>query len=73
MVFKHGEYNLYCSEVRLRDGKKLGKTRMNYFFSMNKPKSGKPCDLPSGYKIVYNSRTKMPLLKYDGKKSTWKR
>ena len=42
---------------------KGGKVQTIYFFSARKPKSGKPCDLPKGYKVVENPRTGLPFLK----------
>jgi len=74
MVYKHKDWTLYCTELRLKEGKKDGKPRNIYFFSKHTPKSGNPCDMPEGYEIGFNKRTEMPYLKYKkGKTSTWKR
>lgn len=52
-------YKLYTKDVKLKGGK----IQTIYFFSPGKPKSGKPCDLPKGYKVVENKRTGLPFLK----------
>ncbi|HHF56604.1 MAG TPA: hypothetical protein ENL42_06830 [Thermoplasmatales archaeon] len=53
------KYKLYTRDVKLKGGK----VQTIYFFSARKPKSGKPCDLPKGYKVVENPRTGLPFLK----------
>ena len=68
------DWTLYCSQVRLKVGKKIGKPRINYFFSKRTPKNGNPCDLPKGYEVGVNQKTSMPYLKYTSdRKSSWKR
>lgn len=74
MVYKKGDYTLYCKEVRFKAGKKPGKPRTIYYFAKTKPTSGTPCDMPNGYEVGVNDRTGMPYLKYSkGKQSTWKK
>jgi len=58
-AFKHGEYTLYTMDIKLRSGK----VRSLHFFSKRLPKSGTPCDLPSGYSVETNKRNGMPYLK----------
>ena len=59
MAFMYEGWTLYCREVELKGGKK----QMIYFFSKRKPKSGNPCEKPSGYKVGVNKRTGLPYLK----------
>ena len=40
-----------------------GRNQTIYFFSKRKPKSGTPCELPSGYVVGVNKRTGLPYLK----------
>lgn len=58
-VYRFGKYTLYKREVNLKSGRKL----TIYFFSEKEPKSGKPCDLPDGYRVEINKISKMPYLK----------
>ncbi|MEM2934937.1 MAG: hypothetical protein QXF32_01045 [Candidatus Thermoplasmatota archaeon] len=53
------KYTLYTRDVTLKGGKR----QTIYFFSATKPKSGRPCDMPPGYKVVENPRTGLPFLK----------
>ncbi|HEC77012.1 MAG TPA: hypothetical protein ENI33_07140 [Thermoplasmatales archaeon] len=53
------KYKLYTRDVKLKGGK----VQTIYFFSSGKPKSGKLCDMPKGYKVVENPRTGLPFLK----------
>lgn len=48
MVFEYKGWKLYCRDVAL----KTGKIQRIYFFSKNEPKSGTPCDLPKGYRVI---------------------
>lgn len=57
-------YTLYTRDVQLKGGK----IQTIYFFSARKPKSGKPCNLPSGYEVVENPRTGLPFLRKKKKK-----
>jgi len=54
MVYKKGDYTLYSREVKLKNTKKAHNI---YFFAKNKPKSGKPADLPDHLKAVKNKKT----------------
>jgi hypothetical protein len=60
MIYKYKEWTLYCKGVKL---KHCDKIQTIYFFSKHEPKSGTPCDLPSGYKVEVNKRTGLPYLK----------
>lgn len=56
---KSGEtYYLHSRDVTLRGGRK----QTIYFFARQE-KEGVLDDLPSGYKVVENSRTGLPMLK----------
>lgn len=60
MPYTHQGWTLYSRDVKLKRGPKV----TIYFFSKKKPKSGKPMDdLPSGYRVGVNKRTKLPYLK----------
>lgn len=63
MVYKYGEWTLYCIDVPLWVAKREQKTYRNYFFSKKIPEKGTPCDMPEGYKVTINNRSGMPLLK----------
>ena len=55
---KTGEtYYLHSKDVTLRGGRK----QTIYYFARQE-KAG-ACELPSGYKVVENSRTGLPMLK----------
>jgi len=59
MVYTHNkEWTLFTRAVKLRGGM----TQQIYFFSKHKPKSGKPSDMPTGYKVGVNKRTGLPYL-----------
>ena len=53
MAFVYKDWTLHCRNVTLKGGK----TVTIYFFSKKKPKSGKPCDMPEGYRVK-EARTK---------------
>lgn len=59
MPFSMEGYTLHTREVTLKGGR----PQKIYFFSKKKPKSGKPCDMPAGYKVGKNSRTGLLYLK----------
>jgi hypothetical protein len=61
MAFEKDGYVLHTREVQLKGGR----NQKIYFFCKagNKPKSGKPCDMPDGYTTGVNKRTKLPYLK----------
>lgn len=63
MPYQHktekGLWNLYTREVTLNGGRK----QTIFFFSRGKPKSGKPTDMPKGYKVLVTKRTGLPVLK----------
>ncbi|HEX9817247.1 MAG TPA: hypothetical protein VGB18_09725 [Candidatus Thermoplasmatota archaeon] len=52
-------YTLHTREVTLK-GDRIQRI---YFFAKSKPKSGKPCEMPTGYKVGKNPRTGLPYLK----------
>lgn len=59
MPFQKDGYTLHTREVTLK-GNRIQRI---YFFAKRKPKSGKPCDLPDGFKVGKNARTGLPYLK----------
>ena len=59
MVFKYEGWTLYTRDVKLKGGK----NQTIYFFSKRTPKSGRPCEMPSGYSVGINKRTGLPYLK----------
>jgi len=60
LAYTHeGGWNLYTRKVKLNGGRE----QTIYFFSRNEPKSGKPADMPPGYKVVITKRTGLPVLK----------
>lgn len=59
MAYMKDGYTLHTREVTLK-GDRIQRI---YFFAKSKPKSGKPCDLPEGYKVAKNARTGLPYLK----------
>jgi hypothetical protein len=52
-------YTLHKREVVLKGGR----TQTIYFFAKKVPKSGKPCEMPPGYKVGKNPKTGLPYLK----------
>jgi hypothetical protein len=61
MAFEKDGYVLHTREVQLKGGRNQ---KIYYFCKTgNKPKSGKPCDMPDGYTTGINKRTKLPYLK----------
>jgi len=59
MVCTYKDYTLYKREVLLRGGR----PQTIYYFAKSTPKSGEPCDLPEGYKICENPKTKFAYIK----------
>jgi len=59
MVYKQDGYTLYTRKVNLKGGKE----QTIYYFAKKTPKSGTQCDLPNGYVVGVNKRTKLPYLK----------
>ncbi len=59
MAYTTDGYTLHTRDVTLKGGRE----QTIYFFARNKPKSGKPCDMPVGYKVGKNPRTGLPYLK----------
>jgi len=58
MAFEKDGYVLHTREVQLKGGRNQ---KIYYFCKAgNKPKSGKPCDMPDGYTTGVNKRTKLP-------------
>lgn len=58
--FVYKGYTLHHRKVKLANA---GGSRMIYFFSKKKPKSGSPCAKPAGYHVGVNERTGLPFLK----------
>lgn len=63
MVYKYGEWTLYCRDVLFWKGRKERNSYKIYFFSKKTPNSGTPCDMPKGYEVTVNKRSGMPLMK----------
>jgi hypothetical protein len=59
MAYKHEGWTLYTRNVKLKGGR----NQTIYFFSKRSPKSGTPCELPTGYAVGVNKRTGLPYLK----------
>ncbi len=59
MAYTHEGWTLYARDVTLKGGR----NQTIYFFSKRTPKSGSPCELPSGYSVGVNKRTGLPYLK----------
>ncbi len=59
MAYEYEGWTLYTRSVNLKGGRK----QTIYFFSKRSPKSGTPCDLPTGYAVGVNKRTSLPYLK----------
>lgn len=59
MAYVHNkEWTLFTRSVKLRGGM----NQQIYFFSRHKPKSGRPTEMPNGYKVGVNKRTGLPYL-----------
>lgn len=70
MTFSYGKWKLYKKVITTFTKQKYP----FYFFSKNTPKSGEPVDMPYGYEMKINSRSKMPYLRFSGgKDSTWQK
>ena len=59
MPYRHEGWTLYTRNVKLKGGR----NQTIYFFSKRAPKSGTPCELPSGYSVGVNRRTGLPFLR----------
>ena len=59
MAYTHEGWTLYTRDVKLKGGK----NQTIYYFSKRTPKSGSPCDMPTGYLVGVNKRTGLPYLK----------
>ncbi|EMR75511.1 hypothetical protein MBGDF03_00647 [Thermoplasmatales archaeon SCGC AB-540-F20] len=57
--YTQGDYTLYEKEMKTSAGKK----RTIHFFSKKKPDIGEAVQLPEGYGVKINKRTKLPYLK----------
>lgn len=61
MVYIYERWTLYSRDVNLKGGKK----QTIFFFAKNKPKSGTPCDMPQGYRLLKTDKKRgsgMPYL-----------
>jgi len=58
MPYEHRGYTLHTRAVELKGGR----MQQIYFFARSKPKSGKPTDMPTGYKVGVNKKTGLPYL-----------
>jgi hypothetical protein len=59
MAYTHEGWTLYTRNVKLKGGR----NQTIYFFSKRSPKSGSPCEMPTGYSVGVNKRTGLPYLK----------
>jgi len=59
MAYTHNGYTLYKKKVNLKGGRE----QTIYYFAKKTPKSGDPCEKPSGYNVGVNKRTGLPYLK----------
>ena len=64
MVFVYKDWTLYYRDVTLRSGK----NQRIYFFAKNKPKSGIPCDMPEGYRLLETDEIRGSGMPYITKK-----
>lgn len=48
MTYTYKDWTLYKRDVKLKGGK----NQTIYFFAKRKPKSGVPCDMPEGYRLL---------------------
>lgn len=64
--FRYRGYTLHEKIVRDRGGG----SHSLYFFSKRKPKSGRPCRKPRGYRVGVYARTGLPYLSKGGRKAT---
>lgn len=63
MVYIHNGWTLYTRNFEAKGkGKKIFTI---YYFAKNKPKSGIPCDIPKGWKVIESKKSGsgMPYLK----------
>ena len=58
MPYEHKGYKLHTLNVELKGGR----MQQIYFFARSKPRSGKPTDMPKGYKVGVNKKTGLPYL-----------
>ncbi|HEC87418.1 MAG TPA: hypothetical protein ENI49_06125 [Thermoplasmatales archaeon] len=59
MEYRYENWTSYKQDVKLKDGR----NQIIYFFTRWKLKRGKPCDLPNGYTVIVNERTRLSYLK----------
>ena len=57
--FRFGEYALYEKKITTKGNKK----KTIRFFSKSKPRQGKSINLPKGFEVKVNKKTKLPYLK----------
>ena len=58
--YRQGDYTLYKKDVKTGSG---DKKRTIHFFSKGEPDDGEPVQLPKGYEVKVNKRTKVPYIK----------
>jgi len=58
MVYTYKGWILYKHQLILADEER----EIIYFFTKRKPNCGIPCDVPSGYEILYNERIGLPQI-----------
>jgi hypothetical protein len=59
MPYMTDGYTLHEREVTLKGGR----LQTIYFFARNEPKSGTPCEMPTGFLVGRNQKTGLPYLK----------
>ena len=66
MAYEFEGWTLYARTVKARSGRR----KVEYFFSLRKPKTGGKVDLPPGYEVAINRRTGLPYLKKGARRLT---
>ncbi len=61
MAYTYKGWTLYTREMKLRGDR----NQRIYFFAKSNPKSGEPCNIPEGWKVIESKSTGsgMPYLK----------
>ena len=65
MAYTYKNWTLHYKDVILKGGRK----QRIYFFAKNSPKSGFPCDMPKGYRLLTTDEKRGSGMPYITKKS----